>query len=190
MGAVHALSAVAEKLGFPLVVKPAAQGSALGVNFATSLETLPLAVQSALHYDERVLLEKFVNGTEVAASILGNDQLEALPLVETVPRSEFFDFEARYTPGLTEYYCPARLDDGTTKAAIDIALRTHVALGCLNVSRVDIIIDGDGVPQVLELNISPGMTETSLLPMAAEAAGLDFKELVKKLVSLALEKSS
>jgi len=190
MGAVHALPAAAEKLGFPLVVKPAAQGSALGVNFASSIEVLPLAVQSALHYDERVLLEKYVSGTEVAASILGNQELQALPLVETVPRSEFFDFDARYTPGLTEYYCPARLDEQTTAAAVDAALRTHRALGCLNVSRVDIIIDGEGVPQVLELNISPGMTETSLLPMAAEAAGLDFKGLVHRLVNLALEKSS
>lgn len=190
MGAVQALPAAAEKLGFPVVVKPAAQGSALGVNFASSIEVLPLAVQSALHYDERVLLEKYVSGTEVAASILGNQELEALPLVETVPRSEFFDFDARYTPGLTEYYCPARLDEQTTAAAVDAALRTHRALGCLNVSRVDIIIDGEGVPQVLELNISPGMTETSLLPMAAAAAGLDFKELVHRLVNLALEKSS
>ncbi len=190
MGAVQALPAAAEKLGFPVVVKPAAQGSALGVNFASSIEVLPLAVQSALHYDERVLLEKYVSGTEVAASILGNQELEALPLVETVPRSEFFDFDARYTPGLTEYYCPARLDEQTTAAAVDAALRTHRVLGCLNVSRVDIIIDGEGVPQVLELNISPGMTETSLLPMAAAAAGLDFKELVHRLVNLALEKST
>jgi D-alanine-D-alanine ligase len=190
MGAVQALEAVAEKLGFPLVVKPAAQGSALGVNFATSQQDLPLAVQSSLHYDERVLLEKYVKGIEVAASILGNEELQPLPLVETVPRSEFFDFDSRYTPGLTEYYCPARLDEATAAKATEAALRTHRALGCLNVSRVDIIIDEAGTPQVLELNISPGMTETSLLPMAAATAGLDFKELVAKLVELALEKSS
>lgn len=190
MGAVHALNAVAEKLGFPLMAKPAAQGSALGVNVVSTPQQLPLAVQSALHYDERVLLEKFVSGVEVAASILGNEELEALPLVEAVPHSEFFDFDSRYTPGLTEYYCPARLDPETAERAVDAALRTHRALGCLNVSRVDIIIDDQGAPQVLELNISPGMTETSLLPMAAQAAGLDFKELVDRLVRLALEKSS
>ena len=141
-----------------------------------------------MHYDDRVLLEKYVKGTEVAVSILGNEQLEALPLVETVPRSGFFDFDSRYTPGLTEYYCPARLDDETSRRAIEVALHTHRALGCLNVSRVDIIIDEEGVPMVLELNISPGMTETSLLPMAAEVAGLDFNELVHRLVGLALEK--
>jgi D-alanine-D-alanine ligase len=119
---------------------------------------------------------------------LGNDDLDALPLVETVPRSGFFDFDSRYTAGLTEYYCPARLEESASRRAIETALHAHRALGCLNVSRVDIIIDEEGVPQVLELNISPGMTETSLLPMAAEAAGLDFKELVRLLVKFAMEK--
>lgn len=188
MGALHAMEAVAGKLGFPLVVKPAAQGSALGVKMAASLDEVPKAVQSALHYDERVILEKHISGTEVAASILGNDTLEALPLVETVPRSGFFDFDSRYTPGLTEYFCPARLDDETSRRVVEVALRTHSALGCMNVSRVDIIVDDDGFPQVLELNISPGMTETSLLPLAASAAGMDLKELVERLVNLAVEK--
>jgi len=188
MGAVYSLAAAGEKLGFPLVVKPVAQGSALGVKVAASQDELPEAVRTALHYDDRVLLEKYVKGTEVAASILGNEELEALPLVETVPRSGFFDFDSRYTPGLTEYYCPARLDDDVSRRATEAALRTHRILGCLNVSRVDIIIDDAGVPQVLELNISPGMTETSLLPMAAETAGLDFNELVHRLIKLAMEK--
>ncbi len=188
MGAVHALRPVGDKLGFPLVVKPVAQGSALGVKVALSQEDLPEAVRTALHYDDRVLLEKYVKGTEVAASILGNRELEALPLVEAVPRGDFFDFESRYTPGLTDYYCPARLDAATAQRAVQVALKTHLALGCANVSRVDMIIDEEGVPQVLELNISPGMTETSLLPMAAEVAGLSFKELVGRLVDLALQK--
>lgn len=188
MGALHSLNAAGDKLGFPLVVKPAAQGSALGIKIAASQEDLPEAVRSALHYDERVLLEKYVKGTEVAASILGNDELQALPLVETVPHSSFFDFDSRYTPGMTEYYCPARLEDDVSGRAVEVALHAHRSLGCLNVSRVDIIIDAEGVPQVLELNISPGMTETSLLPMAAESAGLDFTELVRLLVRLAMEK--
>jgi D-alanine-D-alanine ligase len=190
MGALDALQAVGEKLGFPLVVKPAAQGSALGIKIAAAQEDLPGAVHTALHYDERVLLEKHVSGTEVAASILGNDSLQALPLVETVPLGGFFDFDSRYTPGLTEYYCPARLDDETAQKAMDIALETHRALGCLNVSRVDMIVDEQGVPQVLELNISPGMTETSLLPMAATTGGIEFNELVARLIGLAMEKYS
>jgi len=190
MGALHALHPAGEKLGFPLVVKPVAQGSALGIKVARSQEELPEAVRTALHYDDRVLLEKYVKGTEVAASIIGNLDLQALPLVEAVPRGEFFDFESRYTPGLTDYYCPARLDEAVTRRAVEVALDTHLALGCANVSRVDMIIDEDGVPQVLELNISPGMTETSLLPMAAEVAGMGFTELVGRLVDLALEKYS
>lgn len=190
MGALHALRPVGEKLGFPLVVKPVAQGSALGIRVVPSFDNLVEAVRTALHYDDRVIMEKYVKGLEVAASIIGNDELEALPLVEAVPRGGFFDFESRYTPGLTDYYCPARLDDALTRRAIDVALSTHRALGCVNVSRVDMIIDEEGAPQVLELNISPGMTETSLLPMAAEVAGLGFKELVERLVSLAMEKYS
>ncbi len=188
MGALHALDAAGEKLGFPLVVKPAAQGSALGIRVASSRGDLPEAVRTALHYDDRVLLEKYVKGTEVAVSILGNEELRALPLVEAVPRGGFFDFDSRYTPGLTEYYCPARLDTEASGRVAETALNAHRALGCANVSRVDIIVDADGVPQVLELNISPGMTETSLLPMAAEAAGMDFKELVRLLIGLATEK--
>ena len=188
MGAVEALPDVAHRLGFPLVVKPVAQGSALGVKVVSEPEALPRAIQSALHYDHRILLEKFVKGTEVAASILGNDELEPLPLVESVPKEGFFDFDSRYTPGKTEYYCPARLDQETADRALEMAVRCHRILGCQNVSRVDMIIDEEGVPQVLELNISPGMTETSLLPIAAEAAGMDFKELVARLIKLAMEK--
>ncbi|MEJ5185709.1 MAG: D-alanine--D-alanine ligase [Candidatus Geothermincolales bacterium] len=188
MGAVEALPDIAQHLGFPLVVKPVAQGSALGVKIVSEPDMLPKAIQSALHYDHRVLIEKFVRGVEVAASILGNDELEPLPLVESVPKEGFFDFDSRYTPGKTEYYCPARLDDSTATKALEVAMRCHRILGCQNVSRVDMIIDEEGVPQVLELNISPGMTETSLLPIAAEAAGMSFRDLVARLVELALEK--
>ncbi len=188
MGASHLLGDIADRLGFPLVVKPAAQGSALGVRIVGGPTELAPAIASALDYDDRVLLEKFVRGTELAVSILGNFELEALPPVEIVPRSGYFDFESRYTHGATEYHCPARLEEKAREGASAVALRAHRALGCLNVSRVDIIVDEEGVPQVLELNISPGMTETSLLPMSAEAAGMTFLELVERLVELALNK--
>ena len=190
MGSLHALPDIGKKLGFPLVVKPVAQGSALGVRVVHEESELPEAVRSALHYDERVLLEQYVRGTEVAASILGNADSEVLPIVEIVPRSGFFDFDSRYTLGATDYYCPARLDGDTTQRIIEVAARAHRALECENVSRVDIIVDEAGEPQVLELNISPGMTESSLLPLAAEAAGLGFRDLVGRLVELALEKYS
>ncbi len=188
MGAAHLLGEVGDKLGFPMVVKPAAQGSALGVNMVEDFTGLAPAVAAALDYDEKVILEKHVRGTEVAVGILGNSDLEALPLVEIVPRSGFFDFESRYTHGMTDYYCPARLPEEVSARVVEVALDTHRALGCLNVSRVDIIVDGDGVPQVLELNISPGMTETSLLPLAAEKAGMTFEQLVGRLVELAFDK--
>lgn len=189
MGAAHLLGEVGDKLGFPLVVKPAAQGSALGVKMVGAFTELAPAIASALDYDERLILEKHVKGVEVAVSILGNRELEALPVVEIVPRSGFFDFEARYTHGMTDYYCPARLDEAAAARVVEVALQTHRALDCLNVSRVDIIVDESGTPQVLELNISPGMTETSLLPLAAEKAGMDFDRLVGRLVELAFEKS-
>jgi D-alanine-D-alanine ligase len=188
MGAAHLLGEVGDKLGFPLVVKPAAQGSALGVKMVDAFPSLAQAVAAALDYDEKVILEKHVKGTEVAVSILGNRELEALPVVEIVPHSGFFDFEARYTHGMTDYFCPARLDGAVAARVVEVALKTHRALDCLNVSRVDIIVDEAGTPQVLELNISPGMTETSLLPLAAEEAGMDFERLVGRLVELAFEK--
>lgn len=188
MGALAALSTVGEKLGYPLVVKPVAQGSALGVRVVEREADLPEAVRSALHYDDRILLEKFVSGTEVAVSILGNEELEALPVVEVAPRGGFFDFESRYTLGATDYYCPARLPDETSQKVVEVALKAHRSLECQNLSRVDIIVDQEGVPMVLELNISPGMTESSLLPMAAAAAGISFTRLVERLVELAMEK--
>lgn len=188
MGAVAALSTAGEKLGYPLVVKPVAQGSALGVRVVEEEDALPEAVRSALHYDDRILLEKFVSGTEVAVSILGNSELEALPVVEVVPHAGFFDFESRYTLGATDYYCPARLPEETARRVVEVALKAHRSLECQNLSRVDIIVDREGVPMVLELNISPGMTDSSLLPLAAEAAGMSFTRLVERLVDLALEK--
>lgn len=187
MGASRLLSSAWEKLGGPVVVKPAAQGSALGVSFVNDPEELGEALVSALGYDDRVLLEEYVNGSEVAVSVIGRERPEALPVVEVVPESGFFDFDARYSPGKTDYFVPARLSDEVAGEVQRTALKTHELLGCKDLSRVDMIVGEDGVPYVLELNISPGMTETSLLPMAAEAAGMPFGDLVERLVNLSLE---
>jgi D-alanine-D-alanine ligase len=186
MGASELLPQAWEKLGGPLVVKPCAQGSALGVSVAHRLEDLPGALVTALGYDDRVLLESYVKGREVAISVLDDGNPQALPAVEVVPRSGFFDFEARYTPGMTDYFVPARLSPEAAAEAERLALDTHRLLHCRELSRVDMIVGEDDVPYVLELNTSPGMTETSLLPIAAEAAGLSFPDLVERLVSLAL----
>ncbi len=185
LGAADALEEIERRLGFPLVVKPAAQGSSLGVEFAADRATVPAALVAAFSYDDRVLLERYVKGRELAVSVLGS---EPLPIVEALPREEdFFSFEARYEIGRTEYVCPAELPAGDAAAVQEIALRTYDALGCSGFARVDLILGAEG-PQVLEVNAIPGLTDTSLTPMAAEAAGLDFVRLVERIIALALER--
>ncbi len=188
MGAPGVLGDIVKKLGLPLIVKPARQGSALGIKYVKTVEELPQTLIGALSYDYKVVIEKFIKGTEVAVSLLGNDNPQILPIVEIVPHKEFFDFESMYTLGATNYFIPARISEELKQKVEDTALKVHRALNCRDISRVDMIISADGTPYVLELNISPGMTETSLLPMAAEAAGISFPELVEKIVQMALKR--
>ena len=184
LGAADALGALEQRLGFPLVVKPSRGGSSLGVKFAASWFEVPEALVSAFSYDERVLLERFVDGRELAVSILGG---EPLPVVEVIPADgDRYDFEARYEIGRTTFACPAELgEDGT--AVAEAALGAYGALGCSGFARVDLILADSG-PEVLEVNAIPGLTDTSLLPMAAEAAGLSFERLVERILTLALER--
>lgn len=186
MGASKLLPMIWEKLGSPVVVKPASQGSALGVKVVDDLSDLPDALLIALGYDDKVLLEECINGTEIAISVIGNEERMTLPAIEVVPESGFYDFDSRYTPGKTEYFAPARLSDEIAEEASRVALRVHDLLRCKDLSRVDMIVGENGTPYVLELNISPGMTETSLLPLAAEAAGISFQDLAERLVELVL----
>ncbi|MDI6690022.1 MAG: D-alanine--D-alanine ligase [Actinomycetota bacterium] len=188
MGASGVLGEVIKKIGLPIVVKPACQGSALGIKFVKTPEELPSALIGALSYDDKVLLEEYIKGKEVAVSIVGNTNPKPLPVVEIVPKKEFFDFESMYTMGMTDYFVPARISKELTEKVQNTAVKVHRILRCRDVSRVDMIIGEDDVPYVLELNTSPGMTETSLLPMAAKAAGMEFPDLVDKLVRLALER--
>jgi D-alanine-D-alanine ligase len=184
LGAAEALPAIEERLGFPLVVKPSSQGSALGIKFAGTAADVPAALVAAFSYDSRVLLERHVPGRDLAVSILDGDPL---PVVEAVPRDEeFYDFEARYEIGRTDFVCPAELPDGTTEQAHDLALRVYRLLGCSAFARVDLMLDGAGELTVLEADPIPGLTETSLLPQAAEAAGTSFDALVGRIVELAL----
>ena len=185
MGAAGAFPEIIRDLGIPLVVKPAAQGSALGIKFVRAREELAPALLAALSYDEKVLLEEYVEGTEVAASVLGNENPEVLPLVEIHPHQGWYNFEARYTSGRCDYYVPARLSPETAERVRELTLKIFRLFDCRGVSRVDMIVR-DGEPQVLEINTSPGLTETSLLPMAAVAAGIDFPQLVERIVQLAL----
>ena len=182
LGAAETLSEIEANLGFPLVIKPAAGGSSLGVRFAASAAEVPEALVGAFSYDDRVLLERHVEGRELAISLINGI---ALPAVEALPlEADRFDFEARYEIGRT--VSPADL--GAAEGPIlDAALRTWDVLGFDGFCRVDLILAPDG-PQVLEANAIPGLTDTSLLPMAAEAAGLGFERLVERLVELALER--
>jgi D-alanine-D-alanine ligase len=184
LGAAEALDEIAAKLGFPLVVKPAAGGSSLGVRFAAAAGDVPEALIGAFSYDDRVLLERHVRGREIAVSLLGGI---ALPAVEAVPReADRFNYEARYEIGRTSYVCPADLG-AAEGPVLDAALRTWDALGFDGFARVDMILGADG-PLVLEANAIPGLTDTSLLPMAAEAAEIGFERLCEKLIELALER--
>lgn len=182
LGAADALGAIEERLGFPLVVKPARGGSSLGVRFAAGAGDVPQAIVSALSYDDRVVLERHVAGRELSVALLDG---EALPAVEIRPRDEdLYSYDARYEIGRTEFDCPAGLDAGDEAAVREAALRTWEALRCRGFARVDLIL-GEGGPEVLEVNAVPGLTDTSLVPMAAEAAGIGFEELCGRIVELA-----
>jgi len=185
LGAADALEEIEARLRFPLVVKPAAQGSSLGVRFAASRDDIPEALVSALSYDDRVLLERHIAGRELAVSVLDG---EPLPVVEARPKEEDrFNYEARYEIGRTEYVCPAEVSDDVAAAARDAATRTYETLGCTGFARVDLMLDTEGRPEVLEANAIPGLTDTSLFPMAADAAGIEFEALVARIIDLALE---
>jgi len=188
VGAAEALPAVEERLGFPIVVKPAAQGSALGIRFARAPEDVPEALIAAFSYDDKVLLERYVDGRELAVGLLERDgEVQALPVVEAQPKEEyFFDFEARYEIGKTDFICPADLPPAVTERVQEIAVAVYRILGCYGFARVDMILSSDGEPQVLEGQAIPGLTETSLLPQAAEAAGLPFEQLIELIIEQAV----
>lgn len=184
LGAADALGRLEENLGFPLVVKPSRGGSSLGIKFAAAPADVPQALVSAFSYDDRVLLERFVEGRELAVSILGD---EALPVVEAIlVKGDRYDFEARYEIGRTRFVCPAELSAAEEQAVTEAALGTYRALRCTGFARVDLILAADG-PWLLEANAIPGLTDTSLLPQAAEAAGLSFEQLVERILDLALK---
>ncbi len=164
----------------PYVVKPPREGSTLGIRVIRDTGESPSALDAARKYDHEVLVEKFVAGREITVGVLEG---EGLPLVEIVPRSGFYDYEAKYTPGCTEYRCPAPLPEEAAAEAGRIAVLAYRALGCDGAARVDLMLDGGGNPWVLEANTIPGMTPTSLLPKAAAAAGLSFDALVGRILS-------
>ena len=167
----------------PVVVKPANSGSSIGLTIVEKEEGLKTALQEAFNHDTDVLLEEYIQGRECTVSIL---EERPLPVIEIIPKAKFFDYQAKYTKGMTEYIVPANLEKGVYKRVQEAGLTAHNALGCSGFSRVDIIIDRNNNSYVLELNTIPGMTQTSLLPKAAASEGINFSELCLKLLTLAL----
>jgi D-alanine-D-alanine ligase len=173
--------------GLPAVVKPAAQGSSIGMSMVAREQEMRGALELALRDDDRALVEERLVGTELTVGVIGNRELLALPAVEIVPKRDFFDYRAKYDPSLSDEVCPARIPAAAADKAQELAKTTHRALGCRGLSRTDMILTVDRGPVVLELNTMPGMTVNSLLPKAARAAGIPFPELLDRLVRLALE---
>jgi D-alanine-D-alanine ligase len=192
LGAGAAVGSIEAALGFPLVVKPAGGGSALGVKFAHSAAELPAAMVGAFSYDRKILIERYVRGRDLAVSVLDSAGAEptALPVVEAIPREEeFYNYESRYEIGMTTFVCPAELDAETTGRAQRLALDAYAMLGCHGVARVDLMLDEQsGELTLLETNAIPGMTETSLLPQAADAAGIGFDDLVARILTSAFSR--
>ena len=195
LGAAQALPAIEDRLRFPIVVKPARQGSALGIKFARTPADVPQALVAAFSYDRKVLLERHVAGRDLAVSILdeppdgaGPGGPRALPIVEAVPQQkDFYDFESRYEIGRTKFVCPAELDEAVAARASELALKVYTLLGCRSFGRVDLMLDSRrGELYVLEANAIPGLTETSLLPQAADAAGIGFDELIRRILVAAM----
>ncbi len=177
-----------QRLGLPLVVKPAVGGSSIGMSIVRAADQIPQALTKAFDQDGTILVESYIKGIEITAGVLGNDNLEALPLIEIVPdaKHEFFDYVAKYTAGATQEICPARISPALTEKAQSYARMAHQALFCKGYSRTDMMLRGDDI-FVLETNTIPGMTRTSLLPQAAQVAGISFSQLLDRLIELGIQ---
>ncbi|TMM40187.1 MAG: D-alanine--D-alanine ligase [Actinobacteria bacterium] len=189
LGAGAVLERIVDRLGLPLMVKPAQGGSGLGAAVVRDAGELPGAMVGCFAYDQTALVERYVAGVDIAVSVLDvGEGPTALPAVEIVPQNGVYDYAARYTAGLTTWHVPARLDEEIAQRVAVTAIAAHTALGLRDLSRVDLILDASGDAHVLEVNVAPGMTETSLLPMAVSAAGLDFGKVLANLVTRAVQR--
>ncbi|MGH3466946.1 MAG: D-alanine--D-alanine ligase family protein [Thermocrispum sp.] len=189
LGAQAVLDAIVERLGLPLIVKPDQGGSALGAQVVRDATELPAAMVGCFAYGETVLAERYVEGVEVAVTVIERDgEPEALPAVEIVPESGIYDYTARYTAGLTDFFTPARLSPEGAAAVGELAVAAHRRLGLRDISRTDAVVQPDGVVQFLEVNLSPGLTETSTAPMAVEAFGGSLGQIYANLIERAVKR--
>jgi D-alanine-D-alanine ligase len=180
---------ISDSFGYPVIVKPNAGGSTIGCTIVRNEAELERALDEGFRYDPVVLVEEFIKGTEITAGLLGNEDAQVLPLIEIVAESGFYDYEAKYAPGGSRHIIPARIPERASQRAREYALRSFQALQCSGCARVDMIVRGDD-PYVLEVNTIPGMTPTSLLPEAARASGIEFPELLNRLVQYALDRGA
>jgi len=169
---------IIKSTGYPLVIKPNSEGSTIGIMTIYDESQLEDGIRKAVEYDKKILIEKYIKGRELTVGIIGLEPV-GLPVIEIKPKSGFFDFESKYTRNFTEYIVPAEIDVKTAESIMEISLNCHNMLGCSGISRVDFILDSSNIPYVLEINTMPGMTSTSLVPMAADAAGISFDFLVE-----------
>lgn len=178
---------ITEKLGEDIVIKPADEGSALGVSIIHHADGIEGALDQAFKNTHEVIVEQFIAGTELTVAVIGNEHPHALPVIEIVPEDSFYDYHSKYAQGGAQHICPGRFDDHTTDTLKRIAERVHMILECRGVSRTDMILDDQNIPWVLETNTIPGMTATSLFPDAGRAEGIEFPELCTKLIEFALD---
>ncbi len=178
-----------ETLQFPLVIKPIREGSSLGMSVAGNIDELQAGICLAYEHDSEVMVEQFISGREITVGVLGNKELTPLPLIEIIPGNEFvfFDYTAKYKEGASREICPAPVSDSIAQRAKEFAVDAHRALQLRGYSRTDMMLAPDGALYILETNTIPGMTPTSLLPQAAKEFGLNFTELIDRLLQLALE---
>ncbi len=181
-----AVERLVSRFGLPLVVKPVREGSTIGLTIARDTDSVASGLVLAGRYDRRVLVQRFAAGTEITVGVLATPELQVLPTLEIVSENPVYDYDAKYTAGKSHHIIPARIPEPAQTAASEAAFRAFVELGCAGMARVDIIVDAQGTPWVLEVNTVPGLTELSLLPDAARAAGIEFDELCERLVDHAV----
>ena len=186
------LSAVVEELieqiGLPMVLKSPCQGSSIGVVIVKRAEELLAGIEEVFQYGDQLLAEEFLSGVEITLPIMGNDELKILPEIEITSEREFYDYQAKYTDGLCHHIIPARISDANRERAQEIGKRAYRALNCEGLSRIDFIIDERRGPMVIEVNTLPGMTDMSLFPDSARAAGVSFEELVSRILDLGMKR--
>jgi D-alanine-D-alanine ligase len=179
---------VVARFGLPVVIKAATQGSSIGTYIVKQENEIIAAMKNAFAFSNEVIVEKFIDGIQLTVSVLGNESPACLPIIEITSENEFYDYESKYTPGMCQHIIPARISDEVSQEVKDISIKAFKALDCRGVARIDFMVDKEGHPYVLEVNTIPGLTEMSLVPDAARAAGISFEQLVDQMVKLAMSK--